>query len=138
MTRKNLDSRCKSQNKRGEPCGAAATAGGLCFFHANPDKAFELGRIGGRNKRHSAAESVDPLPKLDTAIAVRDTVTRLIEEVYEGRLQHRVAASLGPLMNLQLRVIETTDLERRLEKVEKLLARAKAEDDRKGHGDTRA
>jgi hypothetical protein len=39
---------------------------------------------------------------------------------------------------LQLRTIEATDLERRLEKVEKLLARAKAEDDRKGHGDTRA
>ena len=42
MTRRNPDSRCKGQNKRGEPCGAAATTGGLCFFHANPNKASEL------------------------------------------------------------------------------------------------
>jgi hypothetical protein len=24
--------------------------GGLCYFHANPDKAAELGRNGGRRK----------------------------------------------------------------------------------------
>lgn len=126
MSHKNPDSHCKSQNKRGEPCGAAATAGGLCFFHANPNRASELGRIGGRNKRHPAAESEDPLPKLDTVTAVRDTVNRLIEDVYAGRLAPRVASSLGPLMNLQLRAIETTDLERRLAKLEKkMLAEVK-------------
>jgi hypothetical protein len=57
MTPKNRDSRCKAQAKSGKPCRAAATAGGLCFFHANPDKASELGRIGGRNKRHAAGEN---------------------------------------------------------------------------------
>ena len=117
MTHKNPGLRCKSHNKRGEPCGAAATAGGLCYFHANPNKASELGRIGGRNKRH--ADSADPLPRLDTVTAVRDTVNRLIEDVYAGRLAPRVASSLGPLMTLQLRAIETTDLERRIAKLEK-------------------
>lgn len=47
MPPKNLDPRCKAQAKSGKRCGAAATAGGLCFFHANPNKASELGRIGG-------------------------------------------------------------------------------------------
>ena len=68
----------------------------------------------------------------------RDVVAKLIADVYAGKLHPRVAAGLAPLLNLQLRTIEATDLERRLEKVEKLLARAQAEGELKGHGDTRA
>ena len=52
--------------------------------------------------------------------------------MYMRSLHHRVAAGLAPLVNLQLRAVKTTDLERRLAKVEKLLARAEAEDDLKG------
>jgi hypothetical protein len=118
MTKKNSDSRCKARTKNGKPCRAAATTGGLCFFHANPNKASELGRIGGRSKRRAAAESVDPLPKLDTAIAVRDAVAQLIADVYAGKLNPRVAAGLAPLMSLQLHAIKTTDLERRIAEME--------------------
>jgi hypothetical protein len=45
----------------------------------------------------------------------------------------RVAAGLAPLLNLQLRALEATELERRLAKVEKLLARAEAKSSRKGY-----
>jgi hypothetical protein len=113
--------RCKGETKSGKPCGAAATAGGLCFFHANPDKASEFGRIGGRKNRHVTGEVSDPLPTLDNAIAVRDTVGRLIADVYDGRIQPRLAAGLAPLLNLQLRAIEMTeigDLKRRIAKLE--------------------
>lgn len=123
MTPRNPDSRCKAKAKSGKPCRAAATAGGLCFFHANPNKASELGRIGGRGNRHAAAESPDPLPTLDNALAVRDTVARLIADVYAGKLHPRIAAGLAPLLNLQLRAIETTSLEQRLAKLEKALAK---------------
>jgi hypothetical protein len=45
---------CRAKTKNGEPCQAAATEGGLCFFHSNPKKASELGQIGGRkNRRHT-------------------------------------------------------------------------------------
>jgi hypothetical protein len=84
MTHKNLDSRCKALAKSGKPCRAAATAGGLCFFHANPDKAAALGRIGGRANRHAAGENADPLPTMDNSLAVRDTVARLIAGVAAG------------------------------------------------------
>jgi hypothetical protein len=100
MTSKNSNSRCQSLNKSGKPSRAAATAGGLCFFHANPSKASKLGRIGGRSKRPSAVETVDPLPKLETAIAVRDAVAQLIADVYGGRVQPRIASGLAPLLNL--------------------------------------
>jgi hypothetical protein len=57
-------------------------------------------------------------------------VEKLIAGVYAGRLHPRVAAGLAPLLSLQLRAVEATDLEWRLDKVEKLLAKA-AEDDLK-------
>src|ERR1039458_96725 len=40
--------RCNGKTKAGAPCRAPASSGGLCFFHANPDKAHILGQIGGR------------------------------------------------------------------------------------------
>jgi hypothetical protein len=127
MHPKNANSRCQGQTKRGKLCRAAATEGGLCFFHANPNKASELGRIGGLRNRHVDGESADPLPKLDNAAAVRDTVARLIADVYAGRLHPRTAAGLAPLMHLQLRAIEKTNLEQRMVRVEKLLGHAIAD-----------
>ena len=111
--------RCKSQTKAGKPCRAAATKGGLCFFHANPNKAVELGRIGGRKHRHAAAEGADPLPTSDTVIAVGDNLDRFSDELYAGKLSPATARGLTSLLTLQLRVIEMTDLERRLAKLEK-------------------
>jgi hypothetical protein len=119
MATRNKDQACKAKTKSGKPCRAAATAGGLCFFHANPAKAAELGRIGGRSKRHSFSEITNPLPKLESANAVRETVDRLVAEVYEGKIQPKVAAGLAPLLNLQLQAIKTTDLDLRLAKMEK-------------------
>ena len=43
-------------------------------------------------------------------------------DVYAGKIDPRVAAGLAALISLQLRTIETVDLARRLENVEKLLA----------------
>jgi len=80
----------------------------------------ELSRIGGRRKRF-APENTDPLPKSESAMAVRDDVAQLLADVYVGKLNPRIAAGLAPLPNQQLGVIETTDLEQRLEQVEKQL-----------------
>jgi hypothetical protein len=122
MSIKNQGHRCKAKTKSGKLCRAAATEGGLCFFHANPDKASELGRIGGRSKRHVPGAGADPLPVLDTAIAVRETVARLIADVYSGKLHPSVAGGLATLLNLQLRAIEKTDIERRIAELERRLA----------------
>jgi hypothetical protein len=111
-------SSCKGQTKAGKPCRAAPTAGGLCFFHANPNKAAELGRKGGKSKRHSPSENVDPLPRLDRATAVRDAVDRVIADIHSGKLHPRIASSLAPLLSLQLRAVKMTDLERRITDLE--------------------
>jgi hypothetical protein len=96
-------------------------AGGLCFFHANPNKAAELGRIGGRSRHRPTAGGVDQLPKLETAMEVRQVVSRLVADVYAGKLQPRVAAGMAPLLNLQLQAIKATDVEQRLAALEKEL-----------------
>ncbi len=62
---------------------------------------------------------------MDNPLAVRDGVARLIAEVYAGKVHSRIGAGLAPLLNLQLRIIEATELERmtrRLTKLEKQLA----------------
>jgi len=68
---------------------------------------------------------------LDNAIAVRDAVARLIADVYAGMIHPRIAAGLAPLLNLQLRAIETanaidtTNLEERVAELTKLVAELK-------------
>jgi hypothetical protein len=123
MARNNLDSRCKGKTKKGKACRAAATDGGLCFFHANPNKASELGRIGGRSNRPTVPESAEPLPTLNSAVAVRNAVDRLIADVYAGKLHHRIAGGLAPLLQLQLRALDATEMEGRLSKLERLVAK---------------
>ena len=73
------------------------------------------------------AEDATPLPKLETVTAIRDAIAQLIAEVHAGKINSRVAANLAPLLNLQLRAIETTDLERRIAKVERLLAKTQSQ-----------
>ena len=130
-----LTTRCKAQTKAGKPCRAAATGGGLCFFHANPNKASELGRIGGRKNRHTAPNG-DPLPTLDSAIAVQDAVNRLICDVYSSKLDPKNASVLASLFTLQLRAIGTADLERRVAELERRLTEVMSRQSENGGGET--
>jgi len=118
MDKKPKERRCKGRTKSGAPCRAAATASGLCFFHGNPDKASELGRIGGRKNRHITNENLDPLPTLNTALAVRETGDRLIRDLHGGKIDPRTASSLALLLRLQLHAIDTADFEPRIKKLE--------------------
>jgi len=60
----------------------------------------------------------------------------LIRETYAGKPHPRVAAGLAPLLNLQLCALEATDLDRRIAKVEKLLAGGEGKSGRKGYDET--
>jgi hypothetical protein len=62
---------------------------------------------------------------VDTAIALRDWVDRLIADVYSGKFRSRIARDLAPLLNLKLRVTERTDLEEEIAKLQQQLAEIK-------------
>jgi general stress protein YciG len=119
--------RCKATTKQGEQCRAAATGGGLCFFHANPNKASELGRKGGMSNRHVANLAVDPLPAMATIGDYKEVIARLIADVHAGKVDPKVASALAPLLNLQLRAISDSDLAQRCERLEKLLTDGKGQ-----------
>jgi len=118
MDHKRRGTRCKGKTAAGKSCRAAATESGLCFFHSNPNRAAELGRIGGRKNRHDSADSGDPQLSIESAKQVMDTVARLLNDVYSGKLSPRLAAGMASLLNLQLRAIEATDMELRISRLE--------------------
>jgi hypothetical protein len=94
--------------------------GGLCYFHANPDKAVELGQRGGKAKSppngHDAAIYV-PRP-LKTA----DDVTRLladtINDLRSGAIDSRIANTVAYLAAGMLKALQQGGLESRLRALE--------------------
>jgi len=111
MTSRIDDTRCKGVNKQGNPCRAAATASGLCFFHANPGKASELGRKGGRsNSRQAAGEPAEPMILFSNdPIGVSDALGKIVSDVLAGKISPRIANTVAPLMRLQLLAFDAVD-----------------------------
>jgi len=95
--------KCKALNKDGKPCGAAPTDGGLCFFHAHPNKVAELGRKGGQKNRHVQSETLTSLPPIRSVSDVRERTAHLLDELLAGRLHPRLAHGAAPLLNVLLR-----------------------------------
>ena len=110
--------RCQSITKAGKPCRAAATEGGLCYFHANPAKAVELGRIGGRKNGRVQVEEVPELPKLDSVCALRDALAQMIADVHRRRLHPSAAAGLAQLSNALIRTMQVTNIEASVKEME--------------------
>jgi hypothetical protein len=106
-----VHSSCKAKAKNGKPCRAAAMEGGLCFFHANPNKASEMGRIGGKARHVVSLNDFESVPGLDTVKALGEFTARLIRDVGAGKVKPRIASGIAPLLNLQLRLREVKEYE---------------------------
>jgi hypothetical protein len=59
---------------------------------------------------------------------VRNMAARVIAEIYSGKLSPACAAGLASLLNLQLRAIEVSEIERQLAKLENGATEENAED----------
>src|SRR5437660_10261474 len=112
--------RCKAVTKSGNPCGAASTATGLCFFHSTPNMASELGRIGGRRNRRPMGENAHSAPKLAGASASA-RIESLYHDVEIGLIKPSVANVLIKLTDLHARVQEKTALEAEITKLQEQL-----------------
>ena len=124
IAKANSANRCKGKTPTGEDCRAAPTPSGLCFFHANPNKASELGRIGGRSHGRSLSEIGSALPDLETVAAIDKALEQLILDVYAGRIDHKVAVAVAGMMNTLRTAKEATELESRIAELRKQLADA--------------
>jgi hypothetical protein len=74
----------------------------------------------------------EPLPKLDTANAVKDVASRLFADLHARKLPPKLATDLASLLNLQLRVIHDSEIEQHIARLEQGLVEVqKASDEAK-------
>ncbi len=123
---------CKGKTRTGAACRAPAGPGGLCFFHANPDRAKTLGKIGGRNNRRSVVDV--EVPNIMTAVDISKVTAQAIRLLLSGNLRAREACALAQLCNSLYRVIPSADLEARVTMLEEQLTQdgQAAHDDAEG------
>jgi general stress protein YciG len=118
--------RCKGVTKNGTACTAWAMEGGLCYFHANPDKASELGKRGGRARSPTgssggAAEYIARRP-LKSVDDVTKLLADTINDLRSGAIDSRLANTVGFLATGMLKAIQQGDMEGRLRAMEAVLS----------------
>ena len=99
--------RCKGVTRNGAACTAWAMEGGLCYFHANPDKAAELGRNGGRRRKHSYEQSSEPVAPPESAADVKRMLAETMAEVKAARMDPMVANTVAYVGTVLLRAYGT-------------------------------
>jgi hypothetical protein len=102
--------------------------GGLCYFHANPDKASELGKRGGRARGPSGAQIVAEY--VARPLKSVDDVTRLladtINDLRSGAIDSRLANTVGFLAGGMLKAFQQGEIEGRLRAMETVLSSNKS------------
>lgn len=109
-------------------CGAVTRAGRarqanalrnsqFCLLHGDSQRAKVLGARGGRNRAHIVPD-LKRLPPPLTPNAIRDQVARCIQELRNGDLDPKLANAIFCGMAILLRVIQTVDIEARLQRLE--------------------
>jgi Family of unknown function (DUF5763) len=112
---------CRATKKDGTACRAPAGREGLCYFHADPDRARSLGQIGGRKNRRVPLFSDLEVAEM-SATELRNVDGLAIRLLLAGELGTREAIALAQLSNAIQRVLPMAELENRLRKIEQQLA----------------
>ena len=113
---------CKALTNAGKPCSAPIAENGLCYFHAHPERLRELGRSGGRmNRRFSREIEAFPEHPLKTVQDVTDLLAEMINHLRAGRLDPRVANTVGYLATAMLKALQQGDVDGRLRAIEAVL-----------------
>src|SRR5438874_1968144 len=111
---------CRAKTKAGGPCKAVAVKKGLCAFHADPQRAAQLGRMGGRKNRcYPARFSVDPVPPPQTAREVRVLLAEAFADIHAGRREPKVVSVMAYVGTALLNAIKTADMEERIAALER-------------------
>jgi hypothetical protein len=117
---------CKGKTKAGERCTARAGANSFCFFHADPTRAAELGRLGGLKNKHATSPPDDKSVSVPaTAADVRALLAEAMAEVRNRRLDPRIASTMAYVAGALLKALEIEELESRIEDLERSEASVK-------------
>jgi hypothetical protein len=116
--------RCIFVKENGNTCGALQMKNSeFCYFH-NPavsDERQETKRNGGK-KKILVVNDTQTIPiKLDTSKQVAKFYSKLINDIYTGMIDIRLATGIGYLLNGLLKALELSEVEERISKLEKKL-----------------
>lgn len=110
---------CRAKTKAGKPCKAVAMQRGLCAFHADPKRAAQLGRIGGRkNRRYAPCPEASAVHPPQTAKEVKNLLAEAMVGIHSGRLEPKIGSTMAYVATALLKAMETTDLAERIDALE--------------------
>jgi hypothetical protein len=111
---------CRARTKAGKACKAIAVKRGLCAFHADPQRAARLGRMGGRkNRRYPSSCKPDAVPPPRTAREVKDLLAEALADIHAGRREPKVVSVMAYVGTALLNAIKTADMEERIAALER-------------------
>jgi hypothetical protein len=111
------DKRCKFVKPNGEQCQSWAINGSdYCFWHSSKKKGKAASSKGGRQGKRKVVD------KSDLSLRSLNEVVELLEltinEVRTGKIDVRIANSVGYLGGILIKALENSDLDERLSKLE--------------------
>jgi len=115
---------CKALKLDGSQCQAAALPESTCCFFHDPSKAaerWEAQASGGRANRMKTLDAATPDRNIRDCRDALALIAESINEVRTGRIDPRIANSVGYLATIAIRVFEQSDLEARIDKLERLI-----------------
>ena len=116
------DRTCHAKTKAGSRCRAPAVSGKqYCSLHSDPTRAVKLGRKGGAKNRHRCVPFSEPVSVPTTAADVRNLLAEAIGQLRAGRLDPKIATSLAYVSGPLIKLIETAELELRVQTLEREL-----------------
>lgn len=111
---------CKARTKAGKACKVVAAKRGLCAFHADPQRAAQLGRMGGRkNRRYPSACKAHPVLPPRTAREVKELLAETLADIHAGRREPKVASVMAYVGTALLNAIKTAEMEERIAALER-------------------
>ena len=111
------DKRCKFVKLNGEQCQSWAINGSdYCFWHSSGKKRKAASSKGGKQGKRKVLEQSNL--SLRTLNEVVELLELTINEVRTGKVDVRIANSVGYLGGILIKALEGSDLEERLSKLE--------------------
>ena|SRR5215469_4863094 len=76
------------------------------LFHANPDKVAELGRNGGRRRKHIYEQSAEAIAPPESVADVKRMLAETMADVKAGRMDPKVANTVAYVGTVLLRAYQ--------------------------------
>ena len=110
---------CQASTKSGTRCAAPAVKGTrLCSLHADPERAAEIGRKGGKRNLKLYDGRPQNLSIPESPADVKRMLAETMAEVRTGKMDPKIGTNLAYIGTSLLKAIEVSDLETRLRALE--------------------